>query len=327
MPMRPHRLRRLAALLLLLPPALHAQDPTLDRARRAIESGQSATVKGELAAYVRQHPRSAPAAILLGRVHLAAGDPGTAADWFEKAAELDPRSAQAEFYKGAAYGEQAMRASKLRQPFLAKKVQGAFERAVQLDPDYLDARDGLVDFYRMAPGFMGGGIDKARAQAVEIRRRDALRGAYAFAEIAIAEKRWDVAAQEYERAIVAAPDSVAPYLYLGELQGRQGKWELAWTTLERYRVRRPADPRLPYFTGRLAATSGLRLDEGEQALRAYLAYAPKPNEPTHATAHWRLGQIRERRADKAGARAAYETALRLDPDQRQAKDALKKLGS
>lgn len=325
--MRPHRLRRLSALLLLLPAALRAQDPTLDRASKAIESGQAATVKGELATYVKQHPRSAPAAILLGRVHLAAGDPGTAADWFEKAAELDPRNASAEFYKGAAYGEQAMRASKLRQPFLAKKVQGAFEKAVQLDPDYLDARDGLVDFYRMAPGFMGGGMDKARAQATEIRRRDARRGAYAFAEIAVAEKKWDAAAQEYERAVAAAPDSVTSYVLLADVQGRQGKWELAWATLERYRARRPADPRLPYYTGRLAATSGLRLEEGEQALRAYLAYAPRPNEPTHATAHWRLGQIRERRADKAGARAEYETALRLDPGQRQVKDALKKLGS
>jgi tetratricopeptide (TPR) repeat protein len=218
-----------------------------------------------------------------------------------------------------------MRASKFRQPFLAKKVQHEFERAVQLDPDYVDARVGLLDFYRMAPGFMGGGMDKARAQAAEIRKRDPLRGAYAFASIALAEDKPEVAAQEYERGIAAAPDSVTPYLALAELRGRQGHWEEAWTLLGRYRARQPDDPRLPYFVGRLAGASGQRLDEGEQALALYLRQPRVPNTPSPAAAHWRLGQIREHRKDLAGARREYETALGLDPTLRAAKAALERL--
>jgi tetratricopeptide (TPR) repeat protein len=319
-----------AALLMLAPsrasgqPGQPGQDSTLDRARTAIEANQAASVTGELAAWVKAHPRSAAGHFWLGRAWLAQGDWEKAADRFE-AVELDPGSAQAHYFLGAAYGEQAMRASKLRQPFLAKKVQHAFERAVQLDPDYLDARTGLLDFYRMAPGFMGGGMDKARAQAAEIRKRDPLRGAYAFAGIALAEKKLDVAAQEYERAIAAAPDSVGPYLALGELRGRQGHWADAWTHLDRYRARRPSDPRLPYFTGRLAGASGQRLDEGEQALALYLQREPPPRAPSHGAAHWRLGQIREHRQDVAGARREYETAVRLDSSVRAAKQALDRL--
>ena len=315
-----------ACLLLLLAPSPAAgQDATLDRARKAIEANEAATVTGELAAYVKANPRSAAGHFWLGRAWIAQGEWEKAADRFEQAVALEPKSATAHYFLGGAYGEQAMRASKLRQPFLAKKVQHSFERAVQLDPDYIEARVGLLDFYRMAPGFMGGGMDKARAQAAEIRKRDPLRGAYAFAAIALAEKKPEAAAAEYERAIQAAPDSVGAYLTLGELRGQQGRWDDAWTLLERYRARRPGDPRLPYFTGRIAAVSGQRLDEGEQALAAYLQREAGPKGPSHGAAHWRLGQIREHRKDPGGARREYETALRLDPSVRSAKQALDRL--
>ena len=53
---------------------------------------------------------------------------------------------------------------------------------------------------------------------------------------------------------------------------------------------------------------------------------PAPKAPSHGAAHWRLGQIREQRKDVAGARREYETALRLDPSLRAAREALRKLG-
>ena len=341
-PMLPSRMRRrpfrtratlavALALLALLAPltAPRAQDATLDRARAVLESRQSATqapaVRAELVAYVKANPRSTAGALWLGRAYFAEGAWAKAAESFERASELDPRSAPAQYYLGAAYGRQAMRASKLKQPFLAKKVQRAFERAVEIDPEYLDARLGLLDFYRMAPGFMGGGMDKARGQAAEIRKRDPLRGAYAFASIALAEKRPDLAAKEYELAIASAPDSVGPYLALADLRGQQGRWDDAWPLLERYRARRPNDPRLPYFVGRFAASSGQRLDEGEAGLRSYLRQAPAPDAPSHAATHWRLGQLREHRKDVEGARREYETAIRMDSVMSAPRTALARL--
>ena len=320
------------AALAATPHALVAQDATLDRVRRAFESdpadraAQVASVKADLATWVKANPRRAEGAYWMGRVHIAERDWGKAADWLEKAVELDPTSAPAHYWLGGAYGEQAVKANKLRQPFLAKKVRQHFERAVALDPDYIQARLGLLDFYRMAPGFMGGGMDKARAQAAEIRKRDPLRGAYAYASIALAEKKWDVAAQEYERAIAAAPDSTGRYVALADLHGRQGKWDEAWAVLGRFRARRPDDPRAGYYAGRLAATSGERLDEGEAGLRRYLVRQPASTWPSHAAAHWRLGQVLERRGDATGARREYEAALRLDPTLAGAKESLRKLG-
>ena len=80
-----------------------------------------------------------------------------------------------------------------------------------------------------------------------------------------------------------------------------------------------------YATGRVAAESGEQLDRGEAALREYLQYTPKPNEPSLAATHWRLGQIAEKRNDTGTARTEYQTATTLDPNLKQAKDALVKL--
>ena len=52
---------------------------------------------------------------------------------------------------------------------------------------------------------------------------------------------------------------------------------------------------------------------------------PAKEEPSHAAVHWRLGNIAERRRETAAARTAYETALKLDPNFKQAAASLAKL--
>jgi hypothetical protein len=47
-------------------------------------------------------------------------------------------------------------------------IKKKFEQAVELNPENFDARMGLLQFYLMAPGIMGGSKDKAREQAGEI---------------------------------------------------------------------------------------------------------------------------------------------------------------
>ncbi len=104
------------------------------------------------------------------------GDAETASGLFEKAVAQNPRSADAHYWLGSAYGSMARNASFFSQASLATKTREEFEKAVEIDPNHLEAREGLVQYYTMAPAFMGGGHDKAFAQAAEIRKRDAMKG-------------------------------------------------------------------------------------------------------------------------------------------------------
>lgn len=48
----------------------------------------------------------------------------------------------------------------------------AFERAVQLNPSNVEALNDLFEYYLEAPGFLGGGLDKASDAANRIGKLD-----------------------------------------------------------------------------------------------------------------------------------------------------------
>ena len=53
--------------------------------------------------------------------------------------------------------------------------------------------------------------------------------------------------------------------------------------------------------------------------------APPPGAQAHEAAHWRFGNLWEKKGDKNSARAAYQAALAINPSFPQAIEALKKL--
>jgi Tfp pilus assembly protein PilF len=150
-----------------------------------------------------------------GRAALNKNDAERAAELLEKAVAATPNNAEAHFFLGEAYGSMAQKASLFKQPGLAMKTRDEFERAVQLDPNLLDARMGLIDFYLLAPGFMGGDEQKAFAQAAEIRKRDPVMGHRAFGRIYHRQKKPDLARKEYTDSVKEQPSSPKTHYFLG----------------------------------------------------------------------------------------------------------------
>lgn len=246
-----------------------------------------------------------------------------AMEWFEKAVKLNDTSAVYHLWYGRALGDEAQKANKLRQPFLARKVKHEFERAVQLDPKLVDARMGLVDFYSIAPGVMGGSMDNAKAQAAEIAKLSPLHGHLATARIAARQK--DLVAEEtaYRAAIAAAPDSTLAYYRLAGLYRRQTKWREALDTFDALIRVRPDDMFAHANYGTTAAAAGLELERGERELKYFLANPPKETQPaTMSTVHFRLGHIYERTERKELAKSEYDQAVKLNPQNQDAKKAL-----
>src|SRR5207253_9653669 len=142
-------------------------------------------------------------------------DPEKAATLLEKAVAESPNNAEAHYLLGSAYGSMAQHASIFGQPGLAKKTHDEFERAVQRDPNLIDARLGLIEYYMLAPGFMGGDREKAVQQANEIKKRDMFDGHRAFASIYRHEKKPELARKEYVDAVKEMPTSAKARYWLG----------------------------------------------------------------------------------------------------------------
>jgi hypothetical protein len=66
---------------------------------------------------------------------------------------------------GHAYSRQLSTAGFLRKPFIARRSGEAYDMAVKLDPTSIDAAEARLAFFLGAPGIVGGGVDKARAEA------------------------------------------------------------------------------------------------------------------------------------------------------------------
>jgi len=269
-------------------------------------------------------PRNLDAVIWYGRTLMSENKPGDAVDWFEKATKLAPRSSEAHLWLGRAIGVQAATANPLRQPFLARRLKHTVDRAIELDPENIDARELRWRFYAMAPAVMGGGAQHAREEVAEVLKRNRYRGLLLSANTANRAKDFGAAERNYKAAVAEYPDSIGvASAYASWLADRNRPAE-AFALIDAYQKRHPTDPQSLFQVGRLAAATGQQLERGEEALRKYLAAPPPPalNFPSLSTVHLRLGNIAERRGNTAAARAAYEQALKLDPRSNQARRAL-----
>jgi tetratricopeptide (TPR) repeat protein len=285
-------MHRIAALLLLLATSSFAADSALrEQVTTLFNQRQWAEAQGVLEKAVAVAPDNAEAYFCLGQCQLNRGDTGKAVLSFEKATALAP--ANSEYFRllGDSYGLTAEKAGLFSKFGWAKKCKAAYDKSVELDPTNINARWSVMEYCRQAPGFVGGGMDGAYAQAAEIKRLDPARGRIAYAGLYTTDKRFSDAFAVYEEVLRDAPD----------------------------------DYNALYQVGKLADTTGQELDRGLAALRKCLTIEHPADSRGYVPAHWRIGNILLRKGDKAGARAAYEAALKLNPEFPEAIESLKKL--
>lgn len=261
-----------------------------------------------------------------GRAAISRGDSERAIGILEKAVVQSPNSAEAHFYLGSAYASEAQKGGMFGAARYIGKMTDQFKKAVALNPKYVDARYSLVQFYAAAPGIMGGSFDEAFEQAKQIKAIDSIAGHRANAFIYSQQKKADLAKKEYVDAIREQPDSAKARVYYAQyLANDEKNFPAAFAEIE---TALKADPNyMPafYHLGRTAGLANTNLARGEEALKKYLGYTPKENEPASASAYYWLGMVYEKTGKTAAAKHSYQTALRLNPSLKLATEALKRV--
>jgi len=272
---------------------------------------------------VRQ--RAAHSDFFRGCAALVAGEDDAAVTAFERNADAAPRDPVAYLWLGRAYGEQAQHAFVLRQPGVARRARASFERAVEIAPDYLPAHDALMQFALQAPGLLGGGIDRARAEAAEIGKRDRHQGLVAQVTISRHEKDHAESVRLLQLITSSPTDSVKYDVALVAELGAMGEWDRAWAAVDAFERREPDAIRIQFAIGFLAVQSGRQLERGEAALQRYLGAPRAAGSPSYAFAHLRIAQLLEARKLPAEAKVEYQRALDIEPNLPAARAALDRL--
>ena len=241
-----------------------------------------------------------------------------------RAVSLNLENSGFHLWLGRVYGEKANRTNFVAAASLAVKVHAEFERAVQLNTKSLDARLDLTEFYVEAPGFMGGGEDKARQQAQSIGLLSQGREHWVYARIADHKKDSASAEREYRQYIDLSNGDSEAWLNLAlflRRQARVDEMEQAIVKLNQAPLSKAGSlveaAEALYRTGRnypLAA----------QLLRRYLAVGPVEDAPAFK-AHHLLGQVLETQGDKTGAASEYQASLQLARNFGPAQQALSRL--
>jgi tetratricopeptide (TPR) repeat protein len=242
----------------------------------------------------------------------------------ERARSLDPQKSLYHLWLGRVYGEKADRAGfSFSAAGLAKKVRTSFERAVELDPKSWEARVDLAEFYLGAPGFMGGGNDKARQQADALLPLNPGMSHWVLARIASKEKDAAGAEREYRAAIVASHSGARAWFELASFlrhANRLDEMEQALRTMESSPVDRP---------DALLDGGSLLLQAGRDhplAIRFLRRYLESPVEEGPAfKAHDYLGQLLEKQGDRRAAAEEFRAALALSHTYARSQEDLKRV--
>lgn len=259
----------------------------------------------------------------LGRAALRRNDVDAGIRHFENCVRLDDLSSSCHAWVGNALGSVAERTSKLKLPFLAKRIKKEFDRAVELDPENLEGRWGLMQYYLQAPGMFGGSKTKAREQAAEIEKLNKLRGALAFGLLADKDRNVKEAETAYQRAIAAAPDSVAGYNALVNVYVREKRWTEAFGVLDQVMSRIPSEHGAWLAVARVAYLSGEQLARGEELAKRWIAGPPRDaSVNARSVSHQRLGAIYEKTGRTELARTEYGRAVSINPRNEDAKRSL-----
>jgi tetratricopeptide (TPR) repeat protein len=310
--------------LLLSLPAL-AQPATVNAAKKLYEEKKYVEARKLLTPIGDDSKEYAQAQYWLGRITFDEKKYDDAADFFEEAIDANDKVADYHYWYGAAMGSEAQGAGMMRKGFLAPKIRSAFEKTVELDPKNMDAMYGLVQYYLQAPSIVGGDKAKALEMANRMKTVDKARGHIQVANVYLADKKTDLAEKEYQALLKLDPEKWDYQLALGNFYIATKQYQKAFDQYENRLKKEPTDMRAQYQLGKVAAVSGLQLDRGEACLKAYLTWKPGPDDPKPANAQHRLGMVYEKKGNKVEAKKCYETAVKLDPNLKEAQELLAKL--
>jgi tetratricopeptide (TPR) repeat protein len=286
------------------------------QANRAI-----ATLNQQLAA----NPRDAEAHNLLCRVFYQEERWDKAVSECERAVELDSRNSTYQLWLGRAYGQKADHSSFVTAATLAPKVRMAFEKAIQLDPKNVEARCDVSEFYIEAPPLMGGGSDKAVAQADALAQQDAAAAHWLRARVAEHRKQIDLAESEYKKAIEADHQPAGRLFDLASFYRRMGRFNDMEEAVNRLSVISPQGGAELFDGASLLLRAGRNFPGAIQLFRRYLASNAKGELAPAFQAYYRVGILLEKTGDVPGAAEAHRKALELASDYSPSGSALRRL--
>jgi tetratricopeptide (TPR) repeat protein len=293
-----------------------------DSPKDLLQAGRVDEAITTLSAQIAASPGDALAIHLLCRAYFQYEDWDRAEGRCKKAVDMQPNNSAFHRWLGRIYGEKAERATL---PIgLAGKTRDEFRRAADLDPADAYAGVDIAEFYLEAPGFMGGGTDKAREQARIIGKTNPAQEHWVYARIAEKNKDFSVAEREYKQMIEAAKGDAEAWLNLGFFYRNRKQYDDMEQSFVKMSQAAMPHREVLFDAANSLFHTGRAYSFATELLRRYLSDGPVEDAPAFK-AHYLLGELLEKQGDKPGAAGEYRAALALAHNYGPAQQALRRI--
>ena len=280
-------MRVLSGLLLLVT----ASSASLDVVRRAGDLYQRTDYAGSLHILAEDPAPDAASYLLTGKNYFMSGDYKKAVEFFERAVAASPTNSEFELWLGRAWGRRAETGGWLTAASHASNARQCFEKAIALDPGNREAKNDLFSFYLNAPGFLGGGIDKAVAAAKSIALERPAQ--YENEEAEIADKKKDYAAAEahFRRAMELAPTEPGRMLDLARYLAKRRRLNESDQLFEQTQKMFPGQPKVAFAEASVDIENNRNPKKARSLLEEYLHANLTPDDPPRQEAEKLLRRI------------------------------------
>jgi tetratricopeptide (TPR) repeat protein len=301
----------------------------LDDAVAVLKAGQT-----EQAIVLFEKQNHNPQAMLyLAKIYMDI-DLDDAEDWIEKALNVNANDAEAHYVRGAIMGRQAS-GSIFSALSYAEKSVNSFTKAVELEPDSIKYRKGLMQFHTNAPGIAGGDLDIAKIQVDKIKQLDPKVGLEAEINYELSQGNDALADTLLQQAKQTYKDIPDFFFQAGMHQQRKENYQQAFIELTQAASKEAmtedsvkAKFNALYQLGRTAVLSESNIAAGIEALQDYIENAPDlDNMSPKPWAEFRLANLLALNSQKPEAKTIYLRLAKTDNKElaKQAKKAAKKI--
>jgi Flp pilus assembly protein TadD len=228
---------------------------------------------------------------LLGRNHFMLGDYKKASEALERATALEPLVSDHWLWLGRTYGRRAELASVFTAPGYASKTRQYLERAVSLDARNIEALNDLFEYYVQAPGFLGGGLDKAQGLIEKIAAADPVERYWASARLAEQKKDFNTAEAQLRRGMELAPRQIGRVVDLAKFLARRGRTQESEVIFEQARKMDSNSPTYLWERANLLIEQNRNLGEARRLLEQYMSVKVKPDDDHKTEARRLLARI------------------------------------
>ena len=222
--------------------------------------------------------------------------------------EAKQNNANYHYKYGGVMGMKALEVNKFKAFGMISDIKNAFKTSAKLDPNHIDVRWALVEFYIQLPGIIGGSERTAIGYANELENISKVDGFLAKGYIAEYSNRPKVAEAYYKTAIEVG-GSVTCYQKLTNLyENTTNEPQKAIANIEEAQTKHQRNG-LHYQIGKVCAKYNVQLEKGIKCLDAYIKNHSSTDGVPKSWAYYRLAQIHKHKGDRKKALKYIDLAL------------------